>query len=71
MHAATRQIDHSRGTLRRAWFAAAACVACLVFPAAFDRIGAQSPAPALSGRVASAEEGPMEDEPVPHTAGER
>ena len=51
MHAATRQINHSRRTLRRAWLAAAAGVACLIFSAAFDRIGAQSPAPALSGRV--------------------
>ena len=44
---------------RGAWLAAAG-VACLVFQATLDRVHAQSPSPALAGRVASPEEGPME-----------
>jgi hypothetical protein len=44
---------------RPAWLTAAG-VACLFFAAALDRVHAQAPSPALTGRVASAEEGPME-----------
>src|SRR6266446_4087660 len=59
MHAATRQVGNSCMRGRRAWLVAGG-VACLVFQAALDRVHAQSPSPALTGRVASAEEGPME-----------
>src|SRR6267378_2388794 len=59
MHPATRQVGSSRMRPRGAWLAAAG-VACLVFQATLDRVHAQSPSPALAGRVASPEEGPME-----------
>ena len=46
--------------MRRTWLAAIGGAACLVFQAALDRVHAQSPSPALTGRVTAAEEGPME-----------